>query len=417
MGSNDHSIANLHRRIRGESIKIRGVERGGWKLSPQNLKTVLEYDSLLVAKGRKPSTRVMHITTIANLAQMAGKAFLKMEEKDIIPFVASIERKKGMSPETKNTYKQALITFFKWIHGSKRDWPKCVEFIEFNGKGRKKTSDDLLTREEVYKMVEACDHPRDRALITTMYESSCRRGEIISCRVKHLRFNGDHAVIVFPEDSVSRTGRAKTGSYEALLFDAAPYLKAYMDYHPERSNPEAPLFISIAKQDYGKALENDGVYQMIRKAAKRAGIRKRVYPHLLRHSISTEWAKQGYTTQEINIRSGRAQNSREADTYIHLSGSNVQDKVLKRERIKRGLATEEETTEESPLEPVKCWACETPNPPTNQFCYNKDCGAELRGRPSERAKEIQVALKVLRTLKRIGDDPELINFLDKRLKT
>lgn len=406
---------NLIKRVKGETIQGRKVEWKGWDISKENIKTILEFDNLMVAKGRRPHTRIHFMYTLANMAQVVRIPFKKMKEKDVAKFVAWIEKNKDYGESTKNTYKMCVVKFFKWLYNTKRNRPSVVEFIEHNGKGRKKKVIELLSREEILSMIEAADNLRDKALIATIYESSCRRGEIVSCRVKHLKFNGNYAVLNIPEESVARSGTAKTGSYSAILFDSIPYLKQYLNaYHPHGDDPEAPLFVSMKRR--GVPLEVDGVYYALKRTAKRAGIKKSANPHILRHSISTEWAKQGYTKEEINLRSGRKQNSEVGDIYIHLSGRDVQDKVLKREMVKRGLATEEEVSEENPLESIKCWACETPNPPTNTFCYIKDCGAELRGRPSERAKDIQVALKVFRTLKKIGDDPELIRFFEKKLE-
>jgi integrase len=50
---------------------------------------------------------------------------------------------------------------------------------------------ELPTEEEIQKLVEACDNPRDRTFIMTLYESGGRIGEIGSLRIKDVEFMKD----------------------------------------------------------------------------------------------------------------------------------------------------------------------------------------------------------------------------------
>ena len=54
--------------------------------------------------------------------------------------------------------------------------------------------EELLTEEEVKRLAEAAENPRDRDFILTLYESGCRVGELISLRLKHVQFDNYGAV-------------------------------------------------------------------------------------------------------------------------------------------------------------------------------------------------------------------------------
>ena len=60
---------------------------------------------------------------------------------------------------------------------------------------RKKLPEELLTRTEIKKMVEASDHPRDKAMISLLYEGGLRIGELASLKIKNVVFDDYGAVI------------------------------------------------------------------------------------------------------------------------------------------------------------------------------------------------------------------------------
>ena len=54
--------------------------------------------------------------------------------------------------------------------------------------------DGLLTEDDIKKLVEATDHPRNKALISLLYESGCRVGEIASLQINNVAFDEKGAV-------------------------------------------------------------------------------------------------------------------------------------------------------------------------------------------------------------------------------
>ena len=65
-----------------------------------------------------------------------------------------------------------------------------------------KLPEELLTEEEIQKMISSCANLRDRALVSVLYESGCRIGEIGNLRIKDVLFDEYGAKI----DVLGKTG-------------------------------------------------------------------------------------------------------------------------------------------------------------------------------------------------------------------
>jgi hypothetical protein len=108
---------------------------------------------------------------------------------------------------------------------------------------------------------------------------------------------------------------------------------------------------------------------MLRDIAERGGIKKDVNPHSFRHARATCLSK-GMKEHELDLYFGWTQGSQIPARYIHLSGRDLDDAVLK----SRGIKPKEEPTENT-LAPKPCSRCKLINKATSKFCGQ--CGAAL----------------------------------------
>jgi len=70
------------------------------------------------------------------------------------------------------------------------------------------------------------------------------------------------------------------------------YLAEWLSDHPSASDPEAPLWIKLSHKNYLKPLEYKDIQLQLKKIAKRAGIKKKIYAHLFRHTRATKLLQQ-----------------------------------------------------------------------------------------------------------------------------
>jgi len=257
----------------------------------------------------------------------------------------------------------ALKRFYLWLRG-KEDYPKEVKWIKTTVKNSNhKLPEELLTEEEILKMIETADHPRDKALISTLYESGCRIGELLALSLKHVKLDQYGAQIIVS---------GKTGMRRVRLWISCPYLISWMNIHPLKDNPDSPLWTEYKrrkKQEKEKIIYERvhisyrAVVMILQRAAQRAGIRKKIYPHLFRHSRATYLAKH-LTEAQMKEVFGWTQGSEMASIYVHLSGRDVDDALLKVYGVKK----DEQKKDESILKPKECPRCGFVNAKTAKFC-------------------------------------------------
>ena len=112
-----------------------------------------------------------------------------------------------------------------------------------------------------------------------------------------------------------------------------------------------------------------GLGKMVKEVAAKAGIQKRVYPHLFRHSRASYYANK-LTEQQLKAFFGWTGGSQMAATYVHLSGRDIDNAVLQA----NGAKVDNSITEPK-LKVKVCPRCQFSNPMESKYCNR--CGAPL----------------------------------------
>jgi len=212
--------------------------------------------------------------------------------------------------------------FYRWHLGKLPDYIQNLKTkVKVNGKA----PDDLLTYQDVTALIENSRNARDRALSSVLYDSGCRIGEIINMRIKDLSFDEFGALLRV-------TG--KTGFRQVrIVGNSIAYLRAWLDNHPLRNDVNAFLFCNLSDSILGRHLTYADVYSIIRQVTKRAGIKKRIHPHLFRHSRATILASK-VTEAPLEAQMGWVHGSKQTRTYVHLSLRDQDNAILKAYGIK-----------------------------------------------------------------------------------
>jgi ribosomal protein L40E len=202
-------------------------------------------------------------------------------------------------------------------------------------------------------MAEVARTPRDRALILVLYESGCRIGEMLSLKLRNVQFDDYGAVL---------TVSGKTGMRRVRVIASSPALANWISIHPLRDFPDASLWVSSGTNSRDKPLKHRTATELLKTLAGKAGIKKRIYPHLFRHSRATHLANH-LTEAQMKQYFGWVQSSDMASTYVHLSGRDVDGALLKL----NGIVTNEEENEEK-FKVLICPRCKVKNSPASKFC-------------------------------------------------
>jgi len=105
------------------------------------------------------------------------------------------------------------------------------EILGFKEPSRRKSSQ----QRRFQRLIASCESLRNRALVHVLYESGARAGEILSLKVGDVQFDRLGATVVV---------KGKTGMRRIRLIESVPDIQRWIAVHPNRNNPEAPLFPS-----------------------------------------------------------------------------------------------------------------------------------------------------------------------------
>jgi hypothetical protein len=193
----------------------------------------------------------------------------------------------------------------------------------------------------------------------------------------------------------------KTGARRIRIVNSTPYLANWLSVHPLKDRRESWLWLNQGQVNRGEPMDYAGVRKLLKSIAKRAGINKAVNPHNFRHSRSTFLATGRLNEAQMCEYLGWAQGSRIPQTYVHLSGRDVDDAILKLS----GMKKEEKDEKESPLQTKKCQRCG--NLSTGNFCSK--CGAVLDIKTALQMEDKMKDANEL--LEKALEDPKLKNHL------
>ena len=348
-------------------------------MSLENKQMILNFLNFLEGQGYSEWYQKSNAKILTALDRhLGGRDFRRAKEQDLLSFLA-----KCRNPRTRATYGSRLKAFYRWLltgNWRRGPYPKIVQNIPTTVRKRElpvKSPNDLLTRDEILRLIDYAENPRDRALIALLYDTGARPGEILSLRLKDVKLNRTHGEIYVS---------GKTGMRRIPIVFSIPYLERWLNVHPERDNPEAKLFPKIKSGRGGEDLTEPGLVMLLKRIARRAGINKRMYPYIFRHSRLTELANI-LREHQLKAFAGWTAGSRMAEHYVRLAGLDLDSSLLEF----YGIAREKK---EPMLKPRVCPRCQALNE-TNAITCSK-CGLLLDDRYA--ASSIELGQEIWREL-------------------
>jgi len=338
-------------------------------LSKENFDLLEKYDNEMATLGLKKSTRAKQLSIIVDISIRLGKDWTLVSKEDIDKLIRNVidefGDKLGGETETTRDYKKSLKPFFRWMKLGSRDFQEVGDPVELRSIRMKQVKDkiareQLLTDEDHKKLLTACsDNARDRAFLDIHSEAGTRPGEILSLKLKHVKFDKNGAIINVD---------GKTGPRPIRLITSVPNLAKWIEVHPLKDDPESPLWILFDEDNYGKMMTYSAAVAMLHRRVRKARIKKRINLKLFRHTAATRLSKH-LPESTMRLRHGWTRNSTMPARYVHLNNSDVEDAILTMYGIKK------EKGPENLQLPKICPICEIPNSFDSEICCR--CGKPL----------------------------------------
>ncbi len=180
----------------------------------------------------------------------------------------------------------------------------------------KKKETEFLTEEEAQAMLRVPDRrtpqgKRDYAILLTLLAAGLRKAEICSLKVEDLKTYRNQAVI----DVI---GKGKRFRRIPLKGETLLAIKDYLKTIGNVIEPTHPLFQTLGKHGpyEEKGLTPKAVDYLIKSAAKRALIQKRIHPHVMRHTFATTLLDKGNDLRTVQALMGHS-HIRTTERYLH----------------------------------------------------------------------------------------------------
>jgi integrase/recombinase XerD len=239
---------------------------------------------------------------------------------DVRAFLLAL-RKQGLSTKTVLRNLVAIRTFFQFLIQEGILEANPIEELE--SPKIAKTLPEILTLKEVEQLLEQPNPQtplaiRDRAMLEVLYATGMRVSELTHLPINQVNLEGGY-VLVFGKGSKERI--IPLGS-EAMKW-VALYLKAARERLAK--GKESPfLFINRS----GRGMSRQQFWKTIKAYGRRAGIRKRITPHLLRHSFASHLLEGGADLRSVQMMLGHVDIST-TQIYTHVTGERLK-KIHKR---------------------------------------------------------------------------------------
>jgi len=228
-------------------------------------------DSAWELMGYSPRTRHRYVLQISRMAGEIGKPLSSLTAEDLRKYLLRIKHRRSLSNSTVYSQVNAIRAFFKVLsdNGVIEDNP--AEELPIP-KRQRKLPTYLSPRELSALLEESRRNLRDHCLLEFIYATGVRVSEAVEMRVESVNL-ADRTAFV-------RRGK---GGKDRLVIMSEHVARELQEYLNKRSTPSPFLFTNR----WGRKLTPRYVEKMISRYAEKAGIEKKVTPHVLRHTFAT----------------------------------------------------------------------------------------------------------------------------------
>jgi integrase len=315
---------DIHGFEKGYSAALKRLRQAD--ISDRNRELIRSFVKGGEKKGNRVSTYTNDLNIALRMAQFFKKDLDTITEMDFDDLIDHL-KEKGM---VDYNYRKMTKKFFRWLKDD--DVPKWVKKIHMPHNDTPVQPGDLPVKEELDKLLNACTHPRDKALIAVAFDSMMRIGALGTLRVKSPVFN-EYGTVLYMSGT-SKNLKTTTPRPVPLTWSTG-FLNQWLSIHPCKDDPEAPLWVNIRGRDKNKAMSYNTLRKTLKSITERSGVKKRIFFHLFRHMKVTDMLLKGFPTQQIEYQAGWAPGSgRMLKIYGNFTGEDMVKSIFAQHGLK-----------------------------------------------------------------------------------
>ena len=239
---------------------------------------------------------------------------LGVTKLDVRAFLLTLKAKK-LSNKTVVRNLVAIRTFFRFLTQEGKLESNPVEDLE--SPQLAKTLPEILSLQEVEQLLETPKPQtplgiRDRSMLEMLYATGMRVSELVSLQMNQLNLEGGYVLLL---------GK---GSKERAVPIGGEAIKRVSDYlkgaRQKLSKGKESPFLFLNRS--GRKMSRQVFWKNIKSYGRRAGIRKKITPHLLRHSFASHLLARGADLRSVQMLLGHADIST-TQIYTHVTGERL----------------------------------------------------------------------------------------------
>ena len=251
---------------------------------------------------------------LAHLREKGIREWAKVSKFDVKAFLFFLKRK-GLSTKSVVRNLVAIRTFFKFLIQEGILEVNPVEELE--SPKLAKTLPKILSLKEVEQLLEQPNPQtslgmRDRAMLELLYATGMRVSELTQLPINQINLEGGYVLLY---------GKGSKERIVPLGREAIKWVTLYLKTARESlaKGRESPtLFINRS----GKGMSRQRFWKSLKAYGQRAGIRKRITPHLLRHSFASHLLERGADLRSVQMMLGHVDIST-TQIYTHVTGERL----------------------------------------------------------------------------------------------
>ena len=254
----------------------------------------------LERRNYSEATKECYIRAVEEFSKYFDRPPDRLRPEHIRQFQAHLFTDRKLAPNTVNQQLAALRFFFvKTLHrpwnAAETPYPRKVIHLPV-----------VLSQDEVARLIDSAILPFHRVIRMTLYATGIRRAELAHLRVRDI--DSERMVIRI------RGGKGRKDR-EVML---SPKLLDVLRDHWRRHKPKEWLFPGGKWHTSPNPITTKVAWHACQQAAKRAGLEKKVHPHILRHCFATHLLEAGTDLRVIQMLLGHS-DLEETTIYLHVS--------------------------------------------------------------------------------------------------
>jgi len=216
-------------------------------------------------RGLSQNTLVSYTRGARFFLEHCKRPVEQLDEHDIRNFLLQLISEKKVKPATVNIYSAAIRFLFAVTLN------RTLNYLQIPRLKKRKTFPEVLTKDEVFSIIESCKNVKHKAMLSVVYSSGLRVSEAAALKIQHI---DSKSMRVFVECGKGGKDRFTLLSEECLHI-LRDYWKAYRPKHSE-----GWLFLGTYEVTH---ITSDGIAAAFNEAVKRTSISKNISIHTFRN--------------------------------------------------------------------------------------------------------------------------------------